>query len=266
MMVCQSLLRMGMTALAALTACVLFGAGCSDDNGVTYARDIGPLFQDCTLCHRPDAPYGPALAVDILNPYSPDAGLVNATNLWKAQHPEIASPPRTVVAGNPDESFLMQKIADPASGLLPAEFAGSPMPLQIEALSEAELTSIVEWIEAGAEDTADFRSNVAPIFGNPSDPVSAPGKCLYCHYEGTPNPPDLSDPFGPNGLVNVTARFRTDMLRVAPNNPEASFLILKVRASQPSSDVGAPMPKAVPILSEAQVDRVRQWILEGAQP
>jgi hypothetical protein len=257
------------TSCATFAACLVLSVGCGDDDdGVTYARDVAPLFQDCTFCHRPGAPAGPREdgAVDILNPYAPEYGLVNRPNTWGYGHPELLQ--FNVVAGNPDESFLMQKIADPMSGMLPADGAGAPMPMPMEPLTEdGEIASIVRWIEAGAGDTPDFRTDVAPIFGNPMDPMNDFGKkCIFCHFEGTPNPPDLSDPFGPNGLVNVTARYRLDKVLVVPGDPASSFLLDKVRAQVPSSDIGAPMPRVVPQLTEEQVGRVRQWILEGARP
>ena len=59
-------------------------------------------------------------------------------------------------------------------------------------------------------------------------------------------------------------------LRVAPGDPDASLLVQRVRESAgdnlPSSEFGAPMPKPTPALDEAQVQVVRQWILDGAHP
>jgi hypothetical protein len=76
----------------------------------------------------------------------------------------------------------------------------------------------------------------------------------------------LSDPFGPEGLVNVKAIYRADMVRVLPRNPDESLLILKVRANRPDSDIGAQMPYSYAALTPGQLDTVRQWILEGALP
>jgi hypothetical protein len=241
-------------------------AGCSgEDDGVTYAQDIQPLFEDrCTLCHRPGAPAGPApsIAIDILNAYAPEVGLATSKNLWKEAYPEVASPVYTVMPGQPEESFLMQKISDPALGLLPAENAGSPMPQQFEPLTEDEKASIDSWVLEGAEDTASYRAQVRPIFGT----RPGTGKCIYCHYEGTPYPPDLTQPFGPDGVVNIASVYRPDMLRVSPGAPDQSLLVMKIRAEQPTSEFGASMPRSFPPLSPREVDRVRQWILEGARP
>ena len=62
--------------------------------------------------HRPDAPAGPSTGngFDILNPFAPVDGLLTAKNLWKAGHMEIDSPVYLVVPGNPDDSFLIDKL------------------------------------------------------------------------------------------------------------------------------------------------------------
>jgi hypothetical protein len=55
------------------------------------------------------------------------------------------------------------------------------------------------------------------------------------------------------------------MQRVDPGAPENSFLILKL--TQPSSATfGSRMPLIGSPLGEAQIDAVREWILNGAEP
>ncbi len=248
-----------------------FVLGCSsEDDGLRYSEHVRPLFESCAICHRAGAPAGPdpGEAIDVLEPYTPEVGLVTSKNLWKMYHPEIDSPEYIVAPGDPENSFLIDKISDPALGRLPPEDAGEPMPLAIPPLTEEEHASIERWVLAGAEDTEQFRTEVVPIFGNTGrfEGRLDNGKCLRCHYEGTPNPPDLGDPFGPNGLVNVTALYRSDMVRVAPFDLEGSFLIAKVRAVEPTSEIGAPMPRSFPRLTGDQVDVVRQWIADGARP
>lgn len=260
---------------------LLLGAGCgaAQDEHVTYAKDVQAIFEPCTSCHRPDAPAGPSTGngFDILNPYAAVDGLLTAQNLWKMGHMEIDSPVYLVVPGNPDDSFLIDKISDPALELLPGDQAGAPMPLQFFGppfeLTEAEKTSIERWISEGAEDTAQFRAEVVPVIGDDGrfgtlDRNGRPkqGKCQLCHFADTPNPPDLTDPFGPNGLVNVVANYRADMMRVQPFDPGSSFLVRKIRAKEPGSEQGAPMPRSYPRLTDSQVETVRQWILEGARP
>ncbi|HKO95189.1 MAG TPA: hypothetical protein VJU61_28735 [Polyangiaceae bacterium] len=245
------------------------GLGCSEDEGLTYGKDIRPLFVDCTTCHQPGAPYGPSTpsGVDALNAYAATDGLVVAKNKWKAGHPEIDSPVNNVTPGDPEDSFVVDKIAEPP--LAASVGAGSPMPYQPPRLTDAEIASLQTWIQAGATQSAQFLAEVLPIIGNSGRFAGQPltdGKCQYCHYANTPNPPDLTDPFGPNGLVNVAVSYRSGAVRVVPGNPTDSFLMTKVQATEASSEYGAPMPRRFERLTGLQVDRVRQWIEEGAKP
>lgn len=274
---------MGTTASsrASVVVLVLLGlVACGEeDDGVTYADDIRPLFQDrCVFCHQPGAPYGPGTGagMDIANPYA-EEGVVNAPNLWRGDaHPEL--PERTVAIGDPDASFLIYKISSPESGYL-GDFAGSYMPYQAPAMTAPEVEQVEQWVADGAQNDTFFRCQILYSF-MPSRPLAAecgirfmpgfPGKCDTCHFAGTPNPPDLSDPFGPQGLVSVRSSYRTDLLRVEPGSPERSLLVQKLRASArdnlPTSEFGSPMPKPILPLSSEQVELVRQWILTGARP
>jgi hypothetical protein len=250
---------------AAPSLVLLLALGCAgkDEGGVTYAEDILPMLHDCALCHSPGAPFGPGLdqGPDVVNAYSLPDGLAVAPNYWM-----VAGLERLVVPGEPDKSFLLTKI-DAALGPFP-EDAGDPMPLQLPALTQEELESVEQWVRNGAQ-LAEYYAQVAPLFVVPIAPGVA-GRCNVCHFKGTPNPPDLTDPFGPEGIVGVRSTFRSDLMRVAPGDPEASLLVLRLRASThkepPNSEIGAPMPKPVLSLSETQVALVRQWIAEGAHP
>jgi hypothetical protein len=257
------------SVFAVLACFALPGCGGEEDDGITYADDVQPLFnRRCTTCHYSSTPIG----VDIQNPFAPERGLVNSVNSWDVEHPEENLPERNVVAFEPENSFLMAKLTDelPVNG-----FGGSPMPLQVSPVDAEELALLEQWVTEGAQDNALFRDSIRPIFGSESSAGAYyGGKCIFCHYEGSPNPLDLSNPFGPNGLVRmgpsglvgVNARYRGDMVRVLPGDPEQSLLILKVRAEQPGSDIGAQMPYSYNPLTPSQVDVVRQWIVEGARP
>jgi len=267
LMACAPLPRL-VFPLAALAATAL---ACTDeDSGVTYEKNISSLFTDCTLCHRPGAPYGPDTEAgpDILDPYSADDGLIVAPNYWKKFHDELPVPPQLVVPGQPDDSFLISKISDPSLNLLADNGAGVQMPYQVPRITPEELLRIEQWVSSGAQDDDFYRDQVATIFIGPNS--YTPGKCDLCHYHGAPNPPDITEPFGPEGLVGVPSIFRDDLLRVAPGDPDASLLVQRVRASAgdnlPGSEFGAPMPKPIAVLSEAQVELVREWISAGARP
>ncbi len=243
--------------MLAAASCLILPSCGEEDDGVTYNDDVRPIFdrRGCTVCHRPGSPIG----VDIQDPFNPVTGLVNTRNSWNADHPG-ETPEFNVVAGDPDNSFLMQKISGdvPVNGI-----GGEPMPLQIPSLTEGEVNTLRSWVERGALNDPAFDAEIRPIFGQ-EDTLA--GSCIYCHYQGTPNEPDLTNPFGPKGLINVEARYRADMVRVLPGSPDDSLMIWKVSIERADSEYGAPMPYSYNALTASQVDTVRRWILEGARP
>jgi hypothetical protein len=294
-------------------------SGCAEEEqGVTYSDNIRPIFgQRCVICHLPQTAWS---RVDIQNPYStrpiPDhpeyglQGLALAQNQWKLTHAVEAAalPDLNVAEGDPDNSFLLDKVSGPALGLLPPDpdgdgpqlgAGGSPMPLLVPRLTQAQVNLIEDWVTAGAPDgsqvfqardpvtcpttpcvTRNFSIHVQPIFGEEdklraSNGVCNPnegfcGRCVLCHYKDTPNAPDLTQPFGPRGLIfgtqTIEASYRSGIARVQPGEPENSLLIHKIRAEAPSSDYGPQMPYSFDPLSPTQLDLVRRWIAEGAHP
>ena len=64
-------------------------------------------------------------------------------------------------------------------------------------------------------------------------------------------------------LVGVASMGNGALLRVAPNDPDNSYLIHKLEGTGNGS-VMPPPPSAV--LSPATIDNIRQWITDGALP
>lgn len=253
----------GWTAVIAWGAvAVVIGVGCGpEDDGITYRRSVRPILQDrCTICHYSGGP----IPGDIENPFARTTGLVDSLNTWAAE-PSYAglTPIRNVLPGDPDNSFLLDKVSDPALGLVPERGGGSYMPLNYPLLATDQIAAIEKWVTDGAQNDDFYVNEVKPIFGEGT--LGRPGSCSFCHYEGTPNPPNLIDPFDPvDGVIGIRASYRTDLERVKPGFPDESFLVLKIRATQGSGDIGATMPYAYPALSSDQIDIVSQWIREGA--
>lgn len=180
------------------------------------------------------------------------------------------------------------------------DLGGECMPLQIPRLtmtpdeaagvfsmtSDTEVGKIYRWIANGAQNDEFFWTEVQPIFGDEDeylegvdsdgDGLVGPGRCSYCHYVGTPWPPALSAPSnGQNvrvtsvfssdiGLVNARTSYLPRGTRVVPNDPDASFLLAKLIATEPNANVGAPMPYSFPPLREEQRETLRAWIADGA--
>jgi hypothetical protein len=63
-------------------------------------------------------------------------------------------------------------------------------------------------------------------------------------------------------LVGVPSGERPSVLRVAPGDPNNSYLIQKLEGT---AAVGERMPAGLPALPQADIDIVRQWILDGAR-
>ncbi|HEY3500912.1 MAG TPA: hypothetical protein VGK73_39740 [Polyangiaceae bacterium] len=230
------------------------GGGAGVSTTVSYSTMIAPIFEEsCVPCHYT----GNAIGIDIEQPFTPGTGLVDSDNTWAEAHPEGNTPARNVVPGDPDNSFLMQKIGD--ASLDPAT-AGQPMPWQVERLTEAQLAALRDWITAGAMNDATFTSAIRPILGREG---SLSGKCVHCHWSGGERP-NLQDPFDPaTGAVGV-ASSRSALKRIEPGDPDASFLVTKVTSTSLSPTQGAPMPAHFPRLTASEVQAVRTWILEGA--
>lgn len=78
----------------------------------------------------------------------------------------------------------------------------------------------------------------------------------------------LTDGRSYDQLVDVTAANfsaqQAGLLRVKPGDPDNSFLVIKL--TNPTLAQGAPMPSGKAPLSAAQVQLIRDWITQGAQP
>ncbi len=245
------------TPVAGLVCAFVLACG-GDDDGISYNRDVRPLVDGrCNICHYTGGPIG----VDIEAPFAQGSGLVFSPNSWAEAYPGETDA-RNVVPGNPAESFLIDKLR----GNLPANgHGGDPMPPAIPRLTPEEVATVRAWIADGATE-ADYLANVRSIFGEGS--VGRPGKCSLCHYSGTPNPPDLVNPYNParpeEGIIDVPGRYRSDLMRVAPGNPDASFLMIKVTVEESGSEYGPTMPYSYNPLTEEDIQVVEEWILNGA--
>lgn len=62
-------------------------------------------------------------------------------------------------------------------------------------------------------------------------------------------------------LVSVPSTESSSVLRVAPGDPDNSYLIQKLEGT---ASVGAQMPLGAPPLEQASIDVIRQWISDGA--
>ena len=108
--------------------------------------------------------------------------------------------------------------------------------------------------------TADPAPTLSPTFSSIQSQIFEP-KCVRCHGAVANAGLDLRAATGFANLVNA-ASTETALLRVAPGDPENSYLIHKLEGR--SGIVGSQMPKDGPFLSAEQIDVVRSWITAGA--
>lgn len=114
-------------------------------------------------------------------------------------------------------------------------------------------------VDEGSDDggpvTADFASIQDRVF----TPI-----CTACHA-GAAAPLGLRLDEGASYamLVGVASVQVPELLRVAPGNPDGSYLVHKIEGT---AAVGSRMPLGGPPLSADAIAAIRQWIVDGAQP
>lgn len=110
-------------------------------------------------------------------------------------------------------------------------------------------------------------STIQPTISSIQNEVFTP-ICSRCHT-GPPGPTlpagmDLSSESASfDSLVNVASIQQPGVLRVAPGDPDNSYLIHKLEGT---AATGSRMPQGGPFLEQATVASIRQWIGDGANP
>jgi len=87
-----------------------------------------------------------------------------------------------------------------------------------------------------------------------------------CHFGGSSSLPgvmDLREGRAFSNLVGVRSIERPDLVRIAPGDPDNSYLMLKITGA--AGIVGARMPLGRSPLSDANIQTIRAWIEAGAQ-
>jgi mono/diheme cytochrome c family protein len=192
------------------------------------------LFRNCFACHGED----------------PDNV---EKNLHILQHKDlIDSGRRIIVPGSPENSRLMQRIAD---GSMPPEEEEVRLPR----LSDEELTILHEWIQGGAPPFPAVDAEL-PAATETSSASAAKVKdlfhqrCYECHRYNVAK----------GGIKILHHRLLVSTRKVViPGRPDDSELFLLVTSTD--SETRMPPPPNRP-LSEAEVEVIRQWIVEGAPP
>lgn len=102
---------------------------------------------------------------------------------------------------------------------------------------------------------------LTPEFASIQEHVFTP-ICTVCHAgAGAPQGLRLDAANSYGLLVGVASTEVGSILRVAPGNPDNSYLIQKLEGH---ASVGARMPLGGPYLDSATIAVIRQWITDGA--
>ncbi len=105
----------------------------------------------------------------------------------------------------------------------------------------------------------DFEPTFANIQTNVFDAI-----CVGCHIGAfAPQGLRLDSANSYSMLVGVPSVERPELFRVAPGNPDASYLIRKLEGGP--DIVGAQMPLNLPPLPQNTINAIRVWIAQGAQ-
>ena len=230
------------------------------------------------LCHNntPSAPLGLSWEADRF-----DAVVTNGRNSSEIPALKIIAP------GDSAASYMVWKIngqgpaGQPIQGVrMPA--SGPPY------LAQAEIDRITAWINAGAPGAGG--GTTPPPGGGTPPPGGGDGGttppssivptwygvqanifqrfCTACHSGANP-PAGLSWEVGQYDAIVTNRRSSTEipgMLEVSPSNPDASYVMWKLRGQGPAGQaiVGVRMPATGIPLDPAMIGVVEQWIRDGA--
>lgn len=118
------------------------------------------------------------------------------------------------------------------------------------------LTTAAAFTATGAEVTISFERDVQSLLNN---------NCVFCHMTGAESGNlNLEPGIAYDSLVGVDSR-QSDLVRVKPEEPEASYLLHKLEGTHSQvGGSGGQMPLGGMPFNEDQLQVVRQWIMEGA--
>ncbi len=129
------------------------------------------------------------------------------------------------------------------------------------------------WVVRARDQAGNRDSNTVEQSGNTDVSLSEQVQATFssdcgvagCHTPG--NPPlglVLTPEFSFKNLVGVSSREYGVEMRVNPGDPTTSFLYRKLSENPPPVGYQMPAPATGSILTPAEIDEVRRWILQGA--
>ena len=107
--------------------------------------------------------------------------------------------------------------------------------------------------------------NIKPTFSSIQSNIFSP-TCATAQCHGRANPPqglDLKEGQAYENLVGIQSNEKPQYLRVEPENPDSSYLIMKLEGSE--KIIGQRMPAGQEPLSRRKINAIRTWIENGAE-
>jgi len=100
-----------------------------------------------------------------------------------------------------------------------------------------------------------YSKDIQPIFNS---------YCVVCHQGAGQAGLTLEPKLSYSNLVGMPSTESATELRVKPGSPDQSYIIAKLQGTQvQAGGSGAQMPYGAVPLSQAQIDLIRQWIMQG---
>jgi hypothetical protein len=195
------------------------------------ARDV--LQRNCFACHG-------------------DRNHVVERNLNVLSHAAlIDSTRRLVVPGSPENSRLIQRIAD---GSMPPE----KFEIERPPLAEEDLSILTRWIRGGAPQPAETDTAPSEVKVRPSE-TARQAKAIFVEHCWECHKHSIAE----GGIRILHHRLLVNIRKVVvPGKPDESELFQLL--SRDGDGVMPPRPR--PPLTEAEVEAIRKWIAEGASP
>lgn len=121
--------------------------------------------------------------------------------------------------------------------------------------------------EAPAPDAPKAAVQAASLYQEKIGPLLR-SKCATCHLSGQEaGNIQLTPGQAIAAVVDVASRQVPDLKRVAPGDPDGSYLVMKLAGTHiEHGGSGTTMPFGAPPLSPQEIADIRHWIKEGAKP
>jgi len=161
----------------------------------------------------------------------------------------------------PEQADDVIVVIDDSAAQAEAE-AATPAEADAAAQAEAEAAAQAE-AEAAAQAEAEAAAEAGAAFATIQDTVFTP-ICAECHGEGSVSAGlSLNAGSAFANLVGVASTQNPSLSRIAPNDPDNSYLVQKIEGI---AAFGSRMPLGGAPLPQETIDFIRQWVSNGAPP